>query len=137
VTTLAQVRDSLATRLETINGLRVVAYVPDDVPGYPAAVIFPPVNTDYSDAIFEGSASYTFIVMLFVPANIDRKQLDLYDLLDATGPSSVYATVEADRTLGGLSVDCRVLSASDPLDRGQMAATQVYQRAVTVQAIVS
>jgi hypothetical protein len=131
------VRDGLEARLDTINGLRVVPYVPDDLPGYPAAVIFPPVNTDYSDAIFDGSTTYSFIVMLFVPANIDRKQLDLYDLLDSTGPSSVYATVEADRTLGGLAVDCRVTSAADPLDRGQMASTNVYQRAVTVQAIVS
>jgi hypothetical protein len=137
MTTLAQVRDGIAGRLETINGLRVVPYIPDDVPGYPAAVIFPPVNADYSDAIYDGSGTYTFIVMLFVPAAIDRHQLDLYDLLDATGASSVYAAVEADRTLGGLTVDCRVMSANDPLARGQMASTQVYQRAVTVQAIVS
>jgi hypothetical protein len=137
VTTLAQVRDGIVARLETINGLRVVPYVPDDVPGYPAAVVFPPVNADFSDAIGYGSTTYTFIVMLFVPASVDRLQLDLYALLDATGPSSVFAVFEADRTLGGLPVDCRVDSASDPLARGQMASTQVYQRAVTVQAIVS
>jgi hypothetical protein len=137
VTTLAQVRDGIVGRLETIDGLRVLAYVPDDVAGYPAAVIFPPVNADYSDALDDGSVTHTFVVMLFVPANIDRKQLDLYDLLDSTGSSSVYAAVEADRSLGGLDVDCRVTSAADPLDRGQMASTQVYQRAVTVQAIVS
>jgi hypothetical protein len=138
MTTLAQVRDGLEARLNTISDLRVVAYVPDDLAGYPAAVIFPPVNADYSDALGgTGSTTYTFIVMLFVPANIDRKQLDLYDLLDVTGTSSVYAAVEGDRTLGGLTVDCRVVSAADPLDRGQMASTQVYQRAVTVSAIVS
>jgi hypothetical protein len=42
-----------------------------------------------------------------------------------------------DRTLGGLNVDCRVVDAVDPLDRGVMASSQVYQRAVTVQAIVN
>jgi hypothetical protein len=138
MTTLAQVRDGLESRLNTIDGLRVIPYVPDDLPGYPAAVIFPPVNADYSDALGgTGSTTYLFVVMLFVPASIDRLQLNLYDLLDATGTSSIYATVEANRTLGLTGVDCRVTGAADPLDRGQMASTQIYQRAVTVQAIVS
>jgi hypothetical protein len=137
VTTLTQVLDGIIARLETIDGLRVVPYVPDNVPGYPAAVLFPPVNDDYSDAIYDGSATHTFVIMLFVPAAVDRTQLDLYALLDSTGSSSIFAAFETDRTLGGLNVDCRVVSANDPLARGQMASTQVYQRAVTVQAIVS
>lgn len=137
MTTLTQVRNKLEARLDTIDGLQVIPYVPDDIPGYPAAVVFPPVNADYSDDLGAGSFTVTFIVMLFVAANIDRKQLDLYDLLDRSGPSSVYAALEADRTLGGLAVDCRVVDAADPLDRAQMAGTQVFQRAVTVQAIVS
>ncbi|MGH9252076.1 MAG: hypothetical protein ACRD0W_21545 [Acidimicrobiales bacterium] len=137
MTTLAEVRDGLAVRLNTIDGLRVVDYVPDDVPGYPSAVIFPPVGADYRDDQGLGSFTVELLVMLMVPATIDRKQRDLYALLDRTGPSSVFAAVEADRTLGGLDVDCRVMSATDPLDRGQMASTQIFQRAVTVQAIVS
>lgn len=137
MTSLAQVRDGLANRLNTIDGLRVIAYVPDDLPGYPAAVIFPPTNTDYSDDLGTGSFTVELIVLLFVPATVDRQQLDLYTLLDRTGSSSIYATVEADRTLGGLAVDARVTTASDPLDRAQMAGTQVFQRAVTVSVIVS
>jgi hypothetical protein len=137
MTTLTQVRDGLEARLATINGLQVVGYVPDDVAGYPAAVIFPPVNADYRDDHGMGSFTVDFVVMLFVPSNVDRKQLDLYALMDRTGPSSLFATLEADRTLGGLDVDARVLSATDPLDRDQMAGTQVFQRAVTVSVIVS
>jgi len=137
VTTLTEVRAGLEARLRTIDGLRVIDYVPDELAGYPAAVIFPPTNTDYSDDHGDGSFTVELVVLLFVPANIDRQQLGLYDLLDRTGPSSVYAAVEADRTLGGLNIDARVTAASDPLDRAQMAGTQVYQRAVTVQAIVS
>lgn len=137
MTTLAQVRDGLEARLDTIDGLRVTGYVPDDLGGYPAALIFPPTNTDYSDDHGTGSFTVELVVMLLVPANIDRKQLDLYALLDRTGSSSVYAALEADRTLGGLDVDARVRDASDPLDRAQMAGTQVFQRAVTVSVIVS
>lgn len=142
MTTLAEVRDGLEARLKTIPGLRVTDYVPDDVAGLPAAFIFPPTNTDYGDDLgdgLNGSGSFTveFIVMLLAPATIDRQQLGLYDLLDRSGPKSVYAAVMADRTLGGLNVDCRVINAVDPLDRVLMASTQVFQRAVTVQAFVS
>lgn len=138
MTSLAAVRDGLEARLETIPGLHVADYVPDNSPAFPAAFIFPPTATDYTDVIGPaGSITVTFIVLLMVPAGFDRQQLDLYDLMDKTGTKSVYAAVMADRTLGGLAVDCRVTDAEDPLDRGQMSATQVYQRAVTVQAIVS
>ena len=137
MTTLAQVRDGLKARLDTIVGLRVTDYIPDDVGGYPAAMIFPPTNTDYSDDLGYGSFTVEFVVLLLVPAAVDRRQLGLYDLLDRTGSSSVFAAVEADRSLGGLNVDARVTAAADPLDRGQMAGTQVFQRAVSVSVIVS
>jgi hypothetical protein len=136
MTTLAEVRDGIVARLETINGLRVVAYVPDDVPGYPAAVVFPPVDINPPNDLASGSFTALFVVMLFVPANIDRKQLDLYDLLDR-GPGSVFAAIAADRTLGGLDVTVGNMSASDPLDRSLMASTQVYQRVVSVPVYVS
>ena len=136
MTTLAQVRDGLETRLKTIPGLRVVAYVPDDVPGYPAAIVFPPTNADYSDALGDGSLIVEFVVLLLVSAAVDRKQLDLYGLLDVSGPSSVFAAVAADRTLGGLNVDCQVVAATDPLDRAQMALTNVYRRTVTISVII-
>lgn len=137
MTTLAEVRDGLAARLDTIVGLRVTDYIPDDVGGFPAAMIFPPTNTDYSDDLGSGSFTVEFVVMLLTAANVDRRQLGLYDLLDRVGPSSVFAAVETDRSLGGLNVDARVTAATDPLDRGQMAGTQVFQRAFTVSVIVS
>lgn len=137
MTTLAQVRDGLETRLKTIAGLRVVDYVPDDVAGYPTALIFPPTNADYSDDFGAGGFTVELVIMLLVPASIDRKQLDLYALLDRSGASSIYAAVEADRSLGGLNVDARVIGAADPLDRSRMAGTNVFQRAVTVSVIVS
>jgi len=110
VTTPAETRDGLEARLRTIDGLRVVPYVPDDVGGYPAAVVFPPTNADYRDDQGMGSFTVEFIVILFVPATVDRQQLGFYELLDRTGSSSVFAAIEADRTLGGLDVDARVAS---------------------------
>lgn len=137
MTTLVQVRDGLEARLRTISGLRVYDYIPDNVAGYPAAVVFPPTNADYSNFLANGNFTVEFIVVLLVPSVVDRKQLDLYALLDKEGASSVFAAVEADRSLGGLNVDARVTTATDPLSRGQMASTQTYQRAVTIQVIIS
>ena len=138
MTALFQVRDGLKAALETIDGLNVVDYVPDNVVSYPTAIIYPPTFTDYGDAISDGgSITVTFLVIVLAPSAIDRQQLDLYDLLDKTGPTSIFQAVMADRTLGGLAVDCWVVNAADPLDRGRIAETFVYQRAITIQAIVS
>jgi len=136
MTTLAEVRDGLETRLGTIYGLRVYDYVPDDVYS-PAAIIFPPTHADYRDDLGLGGYTAQFVVLLLVPATIDRQQLDLYALLDRTGPSSIFAAIEADRTLGGLNVDTRAVSAQDPLNLSDMAGTRVYQRVVTVETIIS
>ena len=136
MTTLTQVRDGLEARLDTIDGLRVVPYVPDVLPGYPAAVVFPPVDVDPPNDLASGSFTALFVVLLFVPANVDRKQLDLYDLLDR-GPGSVFAAIAADRKLGGLDVMVGNMAATDPLDRALMASTQVYQRAISVPVFIS
>jgi hypothetical protein len=135
MTTLAETRDGLEAALDTIDGLRVYNRVPDDA-HYPAAIIIPPTNTDYRNDLDARSFTVRFVVMLMVPATVDRQQLDLYTLLDR-GPGSVFYAVNADRTLGGLDVDARVVSATDPLDLGEMAGVSVYQRAVVVEAIVS
>src|SRR5262245_21763147 len=136
MTTLAQVRDGLFNRLDTIDGLRVHKQVPEDS-FYPAAIIYPPVNTDYRDDLGMGGFTSQWIVMLMVPAIVDRRKLDLYALVDRTGPSSVFAAIEADRTVGGRSVDALVVSAADPMDLTEMAGTKVYQRAVLIQVIIT
>jgi hypothetical protein len=137
MTTLAAVRDGLMARLDTIAGLNVTEYVPEDAVALPAAFIYPPTHADYGDDLGLGSFTVEFTVMLMAPATIDRQQLTLYELMDRTGPRSIFAAVDADRTLGGLNVDCQVVSASDPLDIGVMANSRIYQRSVIVRAVVT
>jgi hypothetical protein len=136
MTTLAQVRDGLFARLDTIDGLRVYKHVPENA-HYPAALIFPPTVIDYRNDLDLRSFTVRMIVMLLVPATVDRQQLDLYAFIDRSGPASIFAAVAADSTLGGLNVSARVVAASDPLDLGEMAGANVYQRAVTVEVIVT
>jgi hypothetical protein len=78
MTSLAQVRNGLETRLDTIDGLRVYNLIPDDA-HYPAATI-DLTELEYTTLAVDGPRRAVFIVSLFVPRTVDRKQLELYDL---------------------------------------------------------
>jgi hypothetical protein len=136
VTTLAQVRDGLKTRLDTIDGLRVYKYLPDDA-GYPAALISRNPIINYGESLGYGSTLHaTFRIILLVPANVDRQQLDLYPFLELTGTQSIPALIDADHTLGGLAADARVVEADD-VDLARMGLTNLYGTAVNVFVIIS
>lgn len=135
MTTLGEARDGLEAVLDGIGGLRVYDYVPDDLHP-PAAVILPPTVPAYRDDLGDGSVSVTFPVLLLVAANVDRKQLDLYELIERTGPRSLFAAVQADRTLGGLDVDADVVNVED-FDTERFGLTNYYGRVVNVAVIVT
>jgi len=130
VTTLAQVRDGLFTRLGTIDDLRVYDHLPGDILP-PAAVVLPPVVPDYRDDLGTGGLTATFAVLLLVTANLARQQHQLYELLERTGPRSVFEAIEDDRTLGGLNVDAHVVGIDD-FDLSQFGLTNYYARAVNI-----
>ena len=130
MTTLAQVRDGLEARLKTIAGLRVYDHVPDDI-NPPAAVVLPPIIPDYREDLGNGSVTATFPVLLLVTSILARQQLDLYEFLERTGPRSVFAVIESDRTLGGLDVDAHVIGADD-FDISQFGLANYYARALNV-----
>jgi hypothetical protein len=134
VTTLAQVRDGLEERLNTIDGLRVYNLIPDDA-AYPAATIAL-TAVEYTSLNIGASRRAIFEVSLFVPRNIDRKQLELYELVD-NGPRSVFAAILADRTLGGLNVNANPVGGPVVLDTNQIGLTHLYGRAVNINVFVS
>jgi len=109
--TLTQVRDALKTRLETISGLHVYAFPPGQVQ-VPAAVITPADGEfiDYNDSVSTGMLSLT--IALFVQRAQERSSTEAIDAYVArSGSSSIYATVEAGCTLGGIVDDCVVTAA--------------------------
>jgi hypothetical protein len=134
MTTLAQVRDGLEARLNTIDGLRVYNLIPDDA-HYPAATI-DLAEWAYTSLEISGSRRTVWTVGLFVPRTVDRKQLELYPLID-NGPGSIFEAVLADRTLGGLDVNAHPLGGSVPLDTDQISLTHLYGRTVTINVFVS
>jgi len=107
MTALSTLRSGLATRLATISGLRASATIPDN-PTPPIAVVMPGRIT-YDTAFGRGSDEYTFSIMLIVGRVADRAAQNTLDAYCASsGSASVKAAIEADRTLGGAALDCRV-----------------------------
>ena len=102
---LASLRDGLADRMATINGLRTSSTVPD-APRPPIAVVMPD-RVVYDLNARRGADTFLFTIILLVGRADDRaaqNNLDTY----IVGPNSIKAAIEADRTLGGVANTCRV-----------------------------
>jgi len=98
-------RDGIATRLATVNGLRVSAtYL--DAPRPPVAMVLPD-RIEYDLDGSRGADQFFFTVSLLVGRADDRaaqRNIDDY----VVGTNSVKKAIEDDRTLGGAADTCRV-----------------------------
>jgi hypothetical protein len=111
--TLGQVRAALKTRLQAISGLEVYARPPGTI-NPPAALIAPAPGSFLTYRTSHTSHDLELIVVVFVQWGEDDSATDALDayLADA-GASSVYATVQADPTLGGVVDSAAVLDAQN------------------------
>jgi hypothetical protein len=125
--TVQAILDGIQDRLKTIDGLQVSAYMPDTITP-PHAIVEIPYKIDYHSTMARGEAEYDIRVRLFVSAAIDYAgQEDLADYASATGPKSVIAAIEGDRTLGDIVDDC-VISKEGfrPISPADYAQVQHY-----------
>lgn len=107
--TVAEIREAIATSLQTISGLQVYARPPGEI-AVPAAIVRRRQTT--YDVTFDGDDDTTFAVTVFVSfANTDvaTDAIDAY--LSPTGASSLVAAIHTDPTLGGVVAYARVTSA--------------------------
>ena len=103
------VRLGLTTALNAIVGLRCFDYVPDSLA--PPAAVVEPLEIDYDEAMNQGCEFYRAFILVIVGRMSDRSSQDRLDnYLTTTGPSSVKASIEADRTLGGACSTLQVAS---------------------------
>lgn len=114
---VSAIRDGLAARLATIDGLRVSDVVPGQVP-VPAAIIKPGARgkdaITFDRTFGRGSDELTFSVMVLVSTASDRTAQDALDAyLAGEGASSVKAAIEGDETLGGLVSFAHVVSVRE------------------------
>jgi hypothetical protein len=134
MTTLNQVRLGLETRLGTITGVKTWGMVPDALD--PPAIIVPPPTIDsYFSDLDTGFLEARFEVAVFVSSASDTNQLQIFPFLERSGAQSIFATVMADTTLGGLNVEAKPVSARS-LGRTQIGAVSYFGAAVTVNVII-
>lgn len=109
--TIQQVMEGIEARLETIEGLRVSAYAADQINPPQAIVGVPPIPQYRLSFSPTGLQRIEPTITILVSAALDRVgQMALAGYVDKTGPTSVFAAIEADKTLGGLPVECTVTS---------------------------
>lgn len=132
---LVTLRQGIAANLSTISGLRTSWFVPDN-PSPPIAIVVPDRN-DFDVSMARGSDTYVFQVMV-IGGRINERaaQSTLDTFLDSTGPTSVKAAIESDKTLAGAAHSLRVTdwSGYGPLAIGDAQYLSVTFR-VTVNAI--
>jgi len=91
---LADVMDELAARIDTIDGLRVHAFPPDNVHP-PAAIVTYPDEYMYDKTFGRGMDRLTIPVVVLVGKVSDRKSRDqLGAYVDGSGPRSIKGVLE-------------------------------------------
>ena len=111
---LADIRAGIAANLSTLKttyrDMQILAYVPAN-PTLPAIWVKPTQGavTEYHQAFEtmgnpEGQFTWSLTVQAFAAGGLSESaQILLDELLDVSGPHSVKAAIEADKTLGGAS----------------------------------
>lgn len=97
------IREGVANRLRTIQGLTVYDRWPDQLAQTPCAVMLPP-ESDYEQAFGRGELTlWRMDIHLFasVKAGLDRGQDVLDRLLATSSTGGVFGAIHGDRTLGG------------------------------------
>jgi hypothetical protein len=110
VATIAQIRDGIKARLDTIPGLRAHATMPDVLTA-PAAVVYRR-STTFDSSMDGDSDDLTCAVTVMVEytgERIAQTALDTY--LGRSGANSIRAALAGDPTLGGVVDFAEVVSA--------------------------
>ena len=103
--TVGSIRQGIATRMETIPGLRASATMLDD-PRPPVAMVIPE-RIEYDMTAGRGVDRYIFIIQLLVSRADERAAQNNIDPY-ITGPTSVKEALFADPTLDGAAQTCRL-----------------------------
>lgn len=109
---LAQIVTGLTNQLRSIDGLHLDDFVPSN-PQFPAAFVFIPTDAyvDYRQTFGKGYIILDLEVVVLIGAGIDRQQKDLFDYIDWSGPKSIVAAVDVDKTLGLTGIEAVAMSA--------------------------
>jgi hypothetical protein len=105
---LREIREGLADRLRTIEGLRASDYVEGSI-SPPIAIVGFPSEIDYDLTFGREADQYTIPIRIYVGQASNRSATELLDgYLAKSGTASVKAAIEGDRTLAGACMDLDV-----------------------------
>lgn len=134
--TILQVMQGIEGRLATINGLRTSEFVTDQV-NVPMAVVGVPPVENYRITFGRGQFLVRPQVFILVSASLDRiGQTELAGFADASGPTSIPAAIEGDRTLGGVVQEC-VVDSFRPLGWEEVGFIGYYGGVFDLRVIAS
>lgn len=126
----------IKTRLLTIPGLRVVAYVAPQVNPPVAIVGIPPVS-NYHSTMGRGKYQLEPTVTVLVSAAADEAgQQRLLAYANPTGDQSVVTAIEADRSLAGVVDDC-VVDSFRPLGLEEVGAIGYFGGIWSLRVVAS
>ena len=109
---LSAIRQGLADRIATIDGLRARDHIPDNI--VPPMAFVNPTQIQYDLDNARGLVQYTFTVSLFASRADSRSAQNTVDeFVSTSGLKSVKAAIEGDRTLGGIVDTCRVTNVTN------------------------
>lgn len=109
---LSAIRQGLADRIATIDGLRARDHIPDNI--VPPMAFVNPTQIQYDVDNARGLVQYTFTVSLFASRADSRSaQLTVDRYVSTSGLDSVKDAIEGDRTLGGIVDTCRVTNVTN------------------------
>lgn len=120
MTTIAQLREGLATNLRTISGVEVYEREGGMV-NAPCIVVTTP-SVDYHQTFGSNSLiRYSFTVtVLVMSADQEQQNYDMDQYLDNGSSTSVRAALETDRTLGGVA-ESLIVTSFRPLNSEEVA----------------
>jgi hypothetical protein len=124
--TIADIMRGIENRLKTIDGLRVGSDGSPDQINPPAAIVGIPPVPNYHLAMRRGTVELSPTVLILVSAAVSRTgQMALAEYANPSGPGSVVAAIEGDKSLGGLPVDC-VVRSFRPLGLEEVGEVQYF-----------
>lgn len=108
---IQNIRDGIATRLNTISGLYTYADIPDSIM-VPCAVVGMPTNITYDFSFRSPVCRMSIPVRVYAGPTLELEaQARLDGLVSADGASSVRAAIDGDITLSGAAQTARLVSA--------------------------
>jgi hypothetical protein len=124
--TLEAIIQAIETRLQTISGLRTNDISPGQITPPCAIVGIPPIPSYHATFGVGGRWRIEPTVTVLTSMAMDRAgQQKLLAYADRSGSNSIFAAIEADRTLGGTVEDC-VVDSFRPLGQSEVGEIGYY-----------